>query len=103
MTAWRPPYHPQLGQTTWGNLPLRHCGHVLRGGAARLHALARRLRLFAFDVFFFGTAMKHRAYLLRRESIVRLAAEPVGTGCRSSESPERSWNWPKPQESRPFK
>src|SRR5439155_19577899 len=57
MTAWRPPYHPQFGQTTWGTLPRRHWGQVLRGGAARLHAPALRLLLFDFDVFFLGTAI----------------------------------------------
>jgi hypothetical protein len=36
---------------------LWHWGQRLRGGALSLHALARRLRLLAFDVFFFGTAM----------------------------------------------
>src|SRR2546430_14586048 len=30
---------------------------MLRGGTDRRHALARRLRLFAFEVFFLGTAM----------------------------------------------
>ena len=35
-----------------------HCGHRLRAGASRVQALARRLRLLAFDVFFFGTAME---------------------------------------------
>jgi hypothetical protein len=56
MIAWRPPYHPQLGQTTCGSLPRRHCGQTLRGGAASDHAPARRLRLFIFEVFFLGTA-----------------------------------------------
>jgi hypothetical protein len=37
---------------------LWHCGHRLRAGACRVQALARRLRLLAFDVFFFGTAME---------------------------------------------
>jgi hypothetical protein len=37
---------------------LWHCGHRLRAGASRVQALARRLRLLAFDVFFFGTAME---------------------------------------------
>jgi hypothetical protein len=46
-----------LGQTTWGSLVCRHCGQTLRGGTDNVHALARRLRLFAFEVFFFGTAM----------------------------------------------
>jgi hypothetical protein len=34
-----------------------HRGHTLRAGGLSDHALARRLRLFDFDVFFFGTAM----------------------------------------------
>jgi hypothetical protein len=59
--AWRPPYQPQLGQTTWGSLAWRHCGQTLRGGSERRQAEARRLRLFDFDVFFLGTAM--RSYL----------------------------------------
>jgi hypothetical protein len=55
--ACRPPYHPQLGQTTWGSLVCRHCGHTLRGGALSVQFDARRLRLLAFDVFFLGTAI----------------------------------------------
>ena len=55
--ACRPLYHPHVGQTTWGNLVWWHWGQTLRGGVERFHALARRLRLFALDVFFFGTAM----------------------------------------------
>jgi hypothetical protein len=34
-----------------------HCGQVLRGGTDSVHALARRLRLLDFEVFFFGTAI----------------------------------------------
>ena len=60
MIACRPPYQPQLGQTTCGSLARRHWGQVLRDGASSLQALARRLRLLAFDVFFFGTATKER-------------------------------------------
>jgi hypothetical protein len=33
-----------------------HDGQVLRAGMLSLHELARRLRVFIFDVFFFGTA-----------------------------------------------
>jgi hypothetical protein len=50
-------YHPQVGHTTWGTLALWHLGHRLRDGALRVHALARRLRLLALEVFFLGTAM----------------------------------------------
>ncbi len=55
--AWRPPYQPQFGHTTWGSLARWHCGHSLRGGGPRRHAEARRLRLFALEVFFLGTAI----------------------------------------------
>jgi hypothetical protein len=34
-----------------------HCGQVLRGGTDSVHALARRLRLLDFEVFFLGTAI----------------------------------------------
>jgi hypothetical protein len=55
--AWRPLYQPQFGQTMWGSLACWHCGQVERPGVLRTHAEARRLLLFAFEVFFFGTAM----------------------------------------------
>lgn len=55
--AWRPWYQPQLPQTTWGSFVALQRGHVLRGAASRVQFEARRLRLLAFDVFFFGTAM----------------------------------------------
>jgi hypothetical protein len=55
--ACRPWYQPQFPQTTWGSLVAPHRGHRLRAGASRRHADARRLRLFALDVFFFGTAI----------------------------------------------
>jgi hypothetical protein len=38
-------------------LALPHRGHRLRAGALSFQALARRLRVFDFDVFFFGTAI----------------------------------------------
>jgi hypothetical protein len=56
-TAWRPPYQPQLGHTTWGSLAWRHWGQTLRGGSERRQADARRLRLLALEVFFLGTAI----------------------------------------------
>jgi hypothetical protein len=55
--AWRPWYQPQFPQTTWGTLAALHRGHTLREGAVTVHADARRLRLFIFDVFFLGTAI----------------------------------------------
>src|SRR5579875_2148556 len=55
--AWRPLYHPQVGQTTWGSLALWHWGQMLRAGRLSFQADARRLRLLAFEVFFLGTAM----------------------------------------------
>lgn len=55
--ACRPPYQPQLGHTTWGSLVSRHCGQVLRAGTDSVQALARRLRLLDFEVFFLGTAI----------------------------------------------
>jgi hypothetical protein len=55
--AWRSWYQPQLPQTTWGVLVAPQCGQVLRAGRLTVQADARRLRLFALEVFFFGTAM----------------------------------------------
>src|SRR6478752_4974409 len=49
----------------WGSLVAPHRGQVLRGGAERVQAEARRLRLFAFDVFFLGTAMFSVPLLVR--------------------------------------
>jgi hypothetical protein len=40
-------------------LALPQRGHRLRAGALSFQALARRLRVFDFDVFFFGTAIVH--------------------------------------------
>ena len=34
-----------------------HCGHTDRAGAFSTQLDARRLRLFAFEVFFLGTAI----------------------------------------------
>jgi hypothetical protein len=55
--AWRPAYQPQFPHTTWGSLVAPHRGQTLRAGASSFQALARRLRLFALEVFFLGTAM----------------------------------------------
>ncbi len=55
--AWRPLYQPQLGHTTWGSLAWVHCGHTERAGAFSTQLDARRLRLFALEVFFLGTAI----------------------------------------------
>jgi hypothetical protein len=52
-------YQPQLGHTVCGVLALPQRGHRLRAGALSFQALARRLRVFDFDVFFFGTAIVH--------------------------------------------
>jgi hypothetical protein len=47
----------------WGTLAAPQRGQTLRGGALNVHADARRLRLFIFEVFFLGTAMaKGRGY-----------------------------------------
>jgi hypothetical protein len=56
--AWRPLYHPQFGQTTCGNLADVHWGQTDRAGAFSTQLDARRLRLFALEVFFFGTAIR---------------------------------------------
>jgi hypothetical protein len=38
-------------------LAVPHRGHTLRAGTSSFQALARRLRLFDFDIFFLGTAI----------------------------------------------
>jgi hypothetical protein len=55
--AWRPLYQPQLPHTTCGCFTAPHRGHTLRAGAFKFQAEARRLRLFALEVFFLGTAI----------------------------------------------
>jgi hypothetical protein len=55
--AWRPAYQPQLPHTTWGSLLAPHRGQRLRADGASVQLEARRLRLLALEVFFFGTAM----------------------------------------------
>ena len=40
----------------WGNLAAEQRGQMLRAGADNRQLLARRLRVFDFDFFFFGTA-----------------------------------------------
>jgi hypothetical protein len=79
--ACRPPYHPQLGHTTWGSLVWWHCGQVLRAGTDRVQALARRLRLFDFEVFFFGTAIFSGSLSARRAE--RAAVFGQASGCEA--------------------
>jgi hypothetical protein len=55
--ACRPAYQPQLPHTTWGSLLALQRGQRLRAAGARVQLEARRLRLLALEVFFFGTAM----------------------------------------------
>jgi hypothetical protein len=55
--ATRSRYQPHDGQTVCGVFALPQCGQRLRGGALSCHALALRLRVFDFEVFFFGTAI----------------------------------------------
>ena len=55
--AWRPWYQPQLPQTMWGRLVAPQRGQMLRDGANTRQADARRIRVFDFDIFFFGTGM----------------------------------------------
>ena len=54
--AWRPWYQPHSAHTTCGTFDDPHRGHTLRGGAARVQLLARRMRVFDLDFFFLGTA-----------------------------------------------
>ena len=58
--AWRPWYQPQLPHTMWGTFAAPHRGQTLREGGFSVHADARRLRLFIFEVFFLGTAIAKR-------------------------------------------
>lgn len=55
--AWRPLYQPQLLHTTWGALVALQRGQTLRGADLSCQLEARRLRVLAFEVFFFGTAI----------------------------------------------
>jgi hypothetical protein len=75
-TATRPLYHPQVGHTVWGCLAEPHLGHMLRDGVASFQAPARRLRLFDFDFFFFGTAIVVSGWEWGR---CRLAARRAGS------------------------
>lgn len=56
-TTTRSLYQPHSEHTVCGTLALPHRGQRLRGGALSCQALARRLRVFDLDVFFFGTAI----------------------------------------------
>ncbi len=56
-TTTRSRYQPHDGHTVCGVFALPQRGHRLRAGTLSRQALARRLRVFDFDVFFFGTAI----------------------------------------------
>jgi hypothetical protein len=75
--AWRPAYQPQLPQTTWGSFTALHRGHTLRGEALSVQLEARRLRLFDFDVFFFGTAMVFSTLEGREGCLLQSHAERI--------------------------
>jgi len=49
-------YQPHDWQTVCGVFALPQRGQVLRAGASSFQLPARRLRVFDFDFFFFGTA-----------------------------------------------
>jgi hypothetical protein len=50
-------YQPQVPQTVCGTLADAHRGQTERPGLRSVQADARRLRLFALEVFFLGTAI----------------------------------------------
>jgi hypothetical protein len=50
-------YQPQVPQTVWGTFGDAHRGQTERPGLRKVQAEARRLRLFALEVFFLGTAI----------------------------------------------
>ena len=88
--AWRPSYQPQLPQTTWGSLADPQRGQRLRAGASSVQAEARRLRLFALEVFFLGTAMTRFPALCERMPGSRCGGRLMGRqarGQRSGDSP----------------
>jgi len=70
--AYRSRYQPHEPHTTCGVLAALHLGQTLRAGAFSCHALARRLRVFIFEVFFFGTAIV-RSRSLHVDRIARVA------------------------------
>src|SRR5205823_10344602 len=76
--AWRPPYQPQLPQTTWGSLACRHWGQMLRAGTDSFQLEARRLRLLAFEVFFLGTAIVVSFALFGPQGV---ECRPAGVSC----------------------
>src|SRR5436190_18082188 len=67
---------------------------MLRGGGPSVQLLARRLRLFAFDVFFFGTAiLVASSFGLRvgssaRQSSVRSASSAAHLGSGAGSQPQ---------------
>jgi len=85
-TAWRPLYHPQFGQTTWGP-----CGRAVRAGRARRalqHPGGRTTApALAFEVFFFGTAIVISRF---REVRRHTARQPRGVPAWSAQVPSRA-------------
>ena len=57
-TATRSLYQPHDGHTVCGSLAAAQRGQMLRDGAPSFHAPARWLRVFDFDFFFLGTAIR---------------------------------------------
>jgi hypothetical protein len=49
-------YQPHVGHTVCGVFALPQRGQVLRAGTPSFQLPARRLLVFDFDFFFFGTA-----------------------------------------------
>jgi hypothetical protein len=69
----------------WGRLAAEHRGHTLRAGTLIVQAEARRLRLFALEVFFLGTAIASLPELRRYQ--LEQGARPAGS--RRRREPKR--------------
>ena len=76
--ATRPSYQPHEPHTWWGRRAAPQRLQRLSDGAPRVHADARRLRLLAFEVFFFGTAMSG-------PELVRVRDTPAGARTQALE------------------
>ena len=94
-----------MGHTTCGTFTWWHCGQTLRAGAERVQLLARRLRVFALEVFFLGTAMSAPAFSVgerartngaSRSSLVGTRAQhvesgPPGVGSHAGAAADPRW------------
>jgi hypothetical protein len=78
-TATRFLYQPQVGHTTWGSLAEPQRGQIERAGSDSRQALARRLRDFDLDFFFFGTAIAFDTSLESLGSLPGPAAQQRAT------------------------